>query len=117
MTDFFFNPDNPKKSFDVFKDKNKKDTVAISYKNKKEVLQTIKKIEKLYREGKITHSRASKISMIMRVRLRIIKDRNPKIDKGRLALSNKYSDFLKIRTKLSTEKERKEFKFNEKMEY
>jgi hypothetical protein len=49
--------------------------------------------------------------MILRVRLRSIKDKNPKINKGRYELSKKYSDFLKIRTKL-TEKERKEFRFN-----
>ena len=48
--------------------------------------------------------------MILRVRLRVIKDKNPKIDKGRFELSKKYTEFLKIRTKLG-EKERKQFRF------
>ena len=38
---FLFNPNNPKKSFDVYIDKNPKDTIPIKYGNKKEVLNTI----------------------------------------------------------------------------
>ena len=109
--EFLFNPKNPKKSFDVYIDKNPKDTIPIKYSTLKEVDETIKKLEKLYKAGKYTHKRISQVAMILRVRLRSIKDKNPKINKGRYELSKKYSDFLKIRTKL-TEKERKEFRFN-----
>ncbi len=113
---FLFNPDNPKKSFDVYIDKNPKDTIPIKYSTKSDVLQTIKKLEKLYKEDKYTHKRISQVAMILRVRLRVIKDKNPKIDKGRFELSKKYTDFLKIRTKLG-EKERKQFKFNKEKDY
>ena len=113
---FLFNPNNPKKSFDVYIDKNPKDTIPIKYSTKKEVLQTIKKLEKLYKEGKYTHKRIGQVAMILRVRLRVIKDKNPKIDKGRFELSKKYTEFLKIRTKLG-EKERKEFRFRENSQY
>lgn len=107
---FLFNPNNPKKSFDVYIDKNPKDTITIKYSTKTDVLQTIRKLEKLYKEGKYTHKRISQVAMILRVRLRVIKDKNPKIDKGRFELSKKYTEFLKIRTKLG-EKERKQFRF------
>ena len=36
MKEFFFNPNNPKKSFDVYKDKNPKDTINIKYSTLKE---------------------------------------------------------------------------------
>lgn len=122
--DFFFNPNNPKTRFDIYKDKNPKDTITIKYSTKSDVLQTIKKLEKLYKEDKYPHKRISQVAMILRVRLRVIKDKNPKIDKGssknelakyreifgRFELSKKYTEFLKIRTTLG-EKERKQFRF------
>ena len=108
---FFFNPDNPKKSFDVYKDKDKSDSIAIKYSTKKEVMETISKLEKLYKSDKYPHRRISQVAMIMKVRLRIIKDKNPKINKGRFELANKYTNFLKERTRLK-EKERKKLKFN-----
>ena len=94
---FFFNPNNPKKSFDVYKDKNPSDTIPIKYSTKKEVMDTIKKLEKLYKEGKYPHKRISQVAMIMMVRLRVIKEKNPKIDKGRFLLSKRYFEFLKDR--------------------
>ena len=44
---FLFNPDNPKKSFDVYIDKNPKDTINIKYKTLEDVKNTIKKIRKI----------------------------------------------------------------------
>ena len=108
---FLFNPKNPKKSFDVYIDKNKKDTIPIKYSNKKEVKQTINKLEKLYKSKKYSHRRISQVAMILKVRLRVIKDKNPKIDKGRFELANNYSNFLKKRTKLKTFNDRKKLKF------
>ena len=109
--EFLFNPKNPKKSFDVYIDKNKKDTIPIKYSNKKEVKQTIGKLEKFYKSKKYSHRRISQVAMILKVRLRVIKDKNPKIDKGRFELANRYSNFLKKRTKLKTFDERKKLKF------
>jgi len=114
MTDkkqFLFNPDNPKKSFDVFIDKDKSDSIPIKYGSLKDVKDTTKKLENLYKKGKYPHKRISQVAMILMVRTRIIKDKNPKIDKGRAELSKKYFEFLKSRTKLKDEKERKKLKF------
>ena len=52
---FFFNPKNPKKSFDVYIDKNPKDTIPIKYKTIKDVKNTILKLEKLYKADKYPH--------------------------------------------------------------
>ena len=47
----------------------------------------------------------------MTQRLRVIKDKNPKINKGRFELSKKYFEFLKDRTKFKKDKERKNLVF------
>jgi len=44
---FLFNPENPKKSFDVYIDKNPKDTIKIKYTTLDDVKNTIEKLEKL----------------------------------------------------------------------
>jgi len=108
---FLFNPNDPKKSFDIYVDKNKKDTIPIKYSNLKEVKQTISKLEKLYKSGKYSHTRISQVAMILKVRLRVIKEKNPSIDKGRFKQANSYSEFLKRRTKVKGDKERKLMKF------
>ena len=46
---FLYNPNNPKKSFDVYIDKNPKDTIPIKYTTVKDVKNTIKKLEKLFK--------------------------------------------------------------------
>jgi hypothetical protein len=109
---FLFNPNNPKKSFDVYIDKNPKDSIPIKYSNKSDVTNTIKKLEKLYKSNKYPHKRISQVAMILMVRTRVIKEKNPKIDKGRANLSKKYFDFLKERTKLKNEKDRKKLIFS-----
>ena len=106
--EFFFNPKNPKKSFDVYKDKNPKDTIPIKYSTLTETKNTIKNLEKLYKQDKYSHKRISQVAMILKVRLRVIKEKNPKIDKGRFHLAEKYTNFLKERTK---SKDRKKLKF------
>ena len=105
--EFLFNPNNPKKSFDVYIDKNPKDTIPIKYKTLDDVKNTIKKLERLYKNNKYPHKRISQVAMIMMVRLRVI---NPN-DK-RYKLSKKYFEFLKDRTKIKEEKDRKKLKFN-----
>ena len=49
---FLFNPNNPKKSFNVYIDKNPKNTIHIRYKTLDDVKDTIKTLEKLYKEKK-----------------------------------------------------------------
>jgi hypothetical protein len=91
---FLFNPNNPKKSFDVYIDKNPKDTIPIKYKTLEDVNKTIKKLERLYKSGKYPHKRISQVAMIMMVRLRVI---NPKDERTKVA--TRYFAFLKDRTK------------------
>ena len=42
---FLYNPNNPKKSFDVYIDKNPSDTIHVKYKTVDELKSTIKKLE------------------------------------------------------------------------
>ena len=103
---FLYNPNNPKKSFDVYIDKNPNDTIPIKYTTLDDVKNTIKKLEKLYKSKKYTHKRIWQVGMIMKVRLQVLKDKKPKEYK----LSKKYFEFLGKRTKLSGE-ERYKFTF------
>ena len=107
---FLFNPNDPKKSFDVYIDKNKNDTIPMKYSTLKDVQDYIKRLEKIYKSGEKDHSRISKNAMILRVRLRIINEKTGKA-KDRLNLSTRYSNFLKERTKLKNDKDRKKLKF------
>jgi hypothetical protein len=103
---FLFNPKNPKKSFDVYIDKNPKDTIHIKYTSVKDVENTIDKLEKLYKSKKYTHKRIWQVGMIMKVRLDVLQSKKPK----QYALANKYFKFLGKRTKLS-EKDRYNISF------
>ena len=69
--------------YDLYSDANPKDTIRIKYKTLQDVKDTINKLEKLYKSGE---------------------------DK-RYKLSLKYFNFLKKRTKLKTETERKKISF------
>ena len=65
---FLYNPSNPKKSFDVYIDKNPDDTIHIKYTTVDDVKQTIQKLERLYKQGKYPHKRIWQVGMIMKVR-------------------------------------------------
>jgi len=93
---FLYNPNDPKKSFDVYIDKNPKDTIHIKYKTIQDVKNTIDKLEKLYKRKRYTHKRIWQVAMIMKVRLEVLKNKKPEQYK----LSKKYFDFLGNRTKL-----------------
>jgi len=97
---FLYNPNNPKKSFDVYIDKNPKDTIHIKYTTTQDVKNTIDKLEKLYKDKKYTHKRIWQVAMIMKVRLEVLKNKKPEQYK----LSKKYFDFLSKRTNLDNEK-------------
>jgi hypothetical protein len=98
---FLYNPNNPKKSFDVYIDKNPKDTINIKYTTTQDVKNTIDKLEKLYKDRKYTHKRIWQVGMIMKVRLEVLKNKKPE----QYNISKKYFEFLGKRTKLS-DKER-----------
>ena len=105
---FLYNPNNPKKSFDVYIDKNPKDTIHIKYTTIQDVKNTIDKLEKLYKSKKYTHKRIWQVGMIMNVRLEVLKNKKPE----QYNLSKKYFDFLKTRTKLDDKTRYKtEFKY------
>jgi hypothetical protein len=93
---FFYNPNNPDKSFDVYIDKNPNDTIPIKYKTLDDVKNTIKKLERLYKNKKYTHKRIWQVGMIMYGRLKVLRYKKPK----EYALSKKYFIFLGNRTKL-----------------
>ena len=103
---FLYNPDNPKKSFDVYIDKNPNDTIHIKYTTTDDVKNTILKLERLYKSKKYSHKRIWQVGMIMKVRLDVLKDTKPQ----QYNLANKYFIFLGNRTKLNN-KERYNFKF------
>ena len=99
------------KNYDLYSDANPKDTVRIKYASLNDVKDTINKLEKLYKSGKRPHNRIVQIANVMTQRLRVIKDKNPNIIAGRYNLSKKYFDFLKERTKIKGDKERKNLVF------
>ena len=105
---FLYNPNNPKKSFDVYVDKNPKDTIPIKYKTLEDVKKTIKKLERLYKNNKYTHKRIWQVAMIMKVRLESLRSKKPK----EYNLSKRYYEFLKKRTKIKNELNRKKMIFN-----
>ena len=108
QSEFLFNPNNPDKSFDVYIDKNPKDTISIKYTTYQDVVKTIKKLEKLYKSKKYDHKRISQVAMIIRVRLRVLKQ----IKNKHYNLAKRYVKFLKQRTKLKTFNERQKIKFD-----
>ena len=93
-------------SFDVYIDKNPKDTIGIKYTTTQDVENTISKLEKLYKNKKYSHKRIWQVGMIMKVRLEVLKDKKPQQYK----LAKQYFEFLGKRTKLSDE-ERYKFTF------
>lgn len=104
---FLYNPDDPKKSFDVYIDKDPTDTIPIKYTSVKDVKDTIKKLERLYKQGKYPHKRIWQVGMILYVRLKVLKKKKPE----HYQLAHRYFKFLGKRTKIKGETERKKFKF------
>ena len=114
---FLYNPNNPKKSFDVYINKNPADTIPIKYTTVEDVKNTIKKLENLYKKGAYPHKRIWQVGMIMKVRLEaMLKHKktlypNAKYVKQRYNLANKYFTFLGKRSKVQGTKERKQMVF------
>ena len=97
---FLFNPNNPKTSFDVYIDKNPKDTIHIKYTTLEDVKNTIDKLEKLYKHKQYKHKRIWQVGMIMYVRLKVLKNKKPE----QYNLSKQYFNFLGRRTQLESKK-------------
>lgn len=111
MKQYFFNPNNPKKSYDVYIDKNPADTISIKYTTIQDVKNTINKLEYLYKSNMYPHKRIWQVGMIMMVRLRALHKNTPNsTSERRYNMSYKYFKFLGQRTKLKQD-ERKNFKF------
>jgi len=98
---FFFHPNEPSRSFDVYINKDPSNTIPIRYKTVEDVQQTIQKLERLYKNKQYPHQRIWQVGMIMKVRLEVLRHKKPK----EYALANRYFHFLGDRTNLS-EKER-----------
>ena len=98
---FLYNPNNPKKSFNVYIDKNPKDTIPIKYTTVEDVKDTISRLELLYKKKLYPHKRIWQVAMIMKVRLEVLKDIKPR----QYHLAEKYFNFLGKRTQMN-EKER-----------
>jgi len=98
---FLYNPNNPKKSFNVYIDKNPNDTIPIKYKTVEDVKNTISRLESLYKNKKYPHKRIWQVGMIMKVRLEVLKDMKPR----QYRLAERYFKFLGKRTQMN-EKER-----------
>ena len=115
---FLYNPNNPKTSFDVYIDKNPKDTIPIKYTTIDDVKKTINKLERLFKSKKYTHKRIWQVGMILKVRLEAMnkykktKYKNAKNVYKRYMLSKKYFKFLGKRTKIKDFKNRKKMKFD-----
>ena len=107
---YLYNPNNPKKSFDVYINKDPSDTIPIKYTTVDDVKNTIIKLEKLYKSKKYTHKRIWQVGMIMKVRLEAMLKhkktlyKNAKNVKSRYNLAKKYFKFLGKRTKESQDK-------------
>lgn len=96
---FLYNPDDPKKSFDVYIDKDPSDTIPIKYTTVEDVKETITRLEQLYKSKKYPHKRIWQVGMIMKVRLEVLKSKKPE----EYQLAKRYFMFLRKRTRLNEE--------------
>lgn len=114
---FLYNPNDPKKSFDVYIDKNPNDTIPIAYSTVNEVCETIQKLEKLYKKDAYSHKRIWQVGMIMKVRLGAMKKHKKKLYpkakhvNERYKLAYRYFKFLGRRTKEKDHDKRKAMNF------
>ena len=107
-----YNKGSKSKSFDVYLDKNPKDTIPIKYKTLSDVKATIRKLEKLYKSKKYTHKRIWQVGMIMYVRLRAMKGKTQQ-----KALAKRYFNFLRKRTKQKGKNKEETFQKRKKMKF
>lgn len=87
-------------AFNVYVNKNPRNTISIKYTSLNDVKNTIKKLERLYKQGKYPHNRIWQVGMILMVRLRALKTKKPQHYK----LAQRYLRFLGTRTKSKNRK-------------
>lgn len=107
-----YNKGSKSKSFDVYLDKNPKDTIPIKYKTLSDVKSTVRKLERLFKSGKYTHKRIWQVGMIMYVRLRAMKGKTKQ-----KALAKRYYNFLRKRTKQKGKNKEETFKKRKKLRF
>ena len=90
----------------LYTDEQPNDTVSIKFSTVQEVKNTINKLEKLYKSGTRPHIRISQIAQVLEQRSRFMAGK-----KKENALAKKYTSFLKERTKIKNEKDRKKMVF------
>jgi len=100
--DIFF-----KSGYDLFSDKNPQDSIRIQYSNMEKIRDTIKKLESLYKNNKYNHTRIIQVANVMNQRVKVQYGENT----NKYKLTNKYFNFLKKRTLLKTDSERKKLSF------
>ena len=100
--DIFF-----KSGYDLFSDKNPKESIRIQYSDMNKIKDTIKKLESLYKKDKYSHTRIVQVANVMNQRVKVQYGENT----NKYKLTNKYFNFLKSRTKLKKESERKKLSF------
>jgi len=110
---FLYNPNDPKKSFDVYIDKNPNDTIPIKYTTLSDVKNTIMKLEALYKNDKYTHKRIWQVGMILYVRLKVLKDKKLKEFK----LAERYFKHLGKRSKIKNKDKKKESILRKKLTF
>ena len=96
--------------YDLYSDANPKDTIRTPYATMNDLKSSIRKLEKIYKNGEKTHARIVQNANVIKQRLRVIYDNTGKA-KNRYDLSARYFDFLKQRTKIKNTEDRKKFKF------
>ena len=90
----------------LYTDENPTDTIPIKFSTLGDVKTTIRKLERLYKKGERPHIRISQVAQVLEQRLRFIKG-----SKERHNLAKRYKEFLKKRTKIKNEVERKKLNF------
>jgi hypothetical protein len=96
--------------YDLYSDANPKDTIETPYKTKAVLKKTINKLERIYKSGVKPHTRIVKNANVLKQRVKVIYENTGK-GKDRYELIKRYFDFLKQRTKIKNEDERKKMKF------
>lgn len=90
----------------LYTDENPTDTIPIKFSTLGDVKSTIRKLERLYKKGERPHLRISQVAQVLEQRLRFIKGA-----KDRHNLAKRYKEFLKKRTKIKNDVERKKLNF------
>lgn len=90
----------------LYTDENPKDTIAVKYSTLEELKKTVSKLERVYKKGQYPHIRISQVGNLLEQRIRFL----PK-NTSRHNFIKRYVNFLKQRTKLKSERERKKLIF------